>query len=108
MELSGVTERFTERRIEAIHKAGKRLLNGWPEESKPVHVWTGLRPMAPDGLPVLGMAPGFSNLSIASGHAMLGVTLAAVTGVNMAELILSGKPADMLRPFDPARFKGLL
>lgn len=108
MELSGVTERFTERRIGAIQKAGKRLLNGWPEEIEPAHVWTGMRPMAPDGLPVLGMAPGFSNLSIASGHAMLGVTLAAVTGVNMAELIMTGKDADILRPFSPSRFKGLL
>lgn len=108
MELSGITERFTERRINAIHKAGKRLLNGFPQDAKPVHVWTGMRPMAPDGLPVLGKVPGFGNMTIASGHAMLGVTLAAVTGVNMAELIATGRMPEILEPFDPARFKGIL
>jgi D-amino-acid dehydrogenase len=108
MELSGLSERFTERRINAIHTAGKKLLNGWPQDSEPAHVWTGMRPMAPDGLPVLGMMPGFSNLSVATGHAMLGVTLAAVTGVQMADLILSGSPADILKPFSPNRFRGIL
>jgi D-amino-acid dehydrogenase len=108
MELSGITERFTERRINAIHKAGKRFLNGFPEDSEPHHVWTGMRPMAPDGLPVLGMMRGFSNLSVASGHAMLGVTLAAVTGVQMAELITTGRASDLLKPFSPDRFRGIL
>lgn len=108
MELSGISERFTERRINAIRKAGKRLLNGWPQDSEPAHVWTGMRPMAPDGLPVLGMVPGFSNFAVASGHAMLGVTLAAVTGVQMAELMLTGTPSDILKPFSPDRFRGIL
>src|SRR5699024_10625241 len=69
MELAGITERFTERRINAIHKVGKRVLNGWPQDSKPSHVWTGMRPMAPDGLPILGKAPGVGNMTIATGHA---------------------------------------
>jgi D-amino-acid dehydrogenase len=108
MELSGVSERFTERRINAIHKAGKKLLNGWPQDSEPVHVWTGMRPMAPDGLPVLGMVPGFSNLSVASGHAMLGVTLAAVTGVQMAQLLTTGTVPEIIKPFSVNRFRGIL
>jgi D-amino-acid dehydrogenase len=108
MELSGITERFTERRINAIHKAGKTLLNGFPQDSEPVHVWTGMRPMAPDGLPVLGKVRGLSNTTVASGHAMLGVTLAAVTGVQMAELILTGKMPELLKPFSPDRFRGIL
>ncbi|HWV24623.1 MAG TPA: FAD-dependent oxidoreductase [Thermomicrobiales bacterium] len=108
MELSGITERFTQRRINAIHKAGQKLLNGFPQDAKPAHVWTGMRPMAPDGIPVLGKVSGFSNLTVATGHAMLGVTLAAVTGVNMAELITTGKTPDILKPFDPARFNGIL
>lgn len=108
MELSGLSEQFTQRRIDAIHKAGKRLLEGWPRETNPAHVWTGMRPMAPDGLPVLGAVPGFGNFYVASGHAMLGVTLAAVTGVQMAELIATGRPSDVLRPFRADRFRGIL
>ena len=78
------------------------------EDAKPSQVWAGIQSMAPDGLPVLGMVPGFSNLSVASGHAMLGVTLAAVTSVQMAEMITSGETPAVLKPFSPGRFKGLL
>lgn len=108
MELSGLSEQFTQRRINAIHKAGKRLLEGWPKDTEPIQVWTGMRPMAPDGLPVLGAVPGFGNFFVASGHAMLGVTLAAVTGVQMAELITSGRPSEVLQPFQADRFRGIL
>src|SRR5699024_8448101 len=99
MELSGMSERFTERRIGAIHKAGKRYLNGWPKDSEPVQVWTGMRPMSPDGLPILGWAPGYNNLAIASGHAMLGVTLASVTGEEIAKLVIEGEPSELIKPF---------
>ena len=108
MELSGLSEQFTQRRINAIHKAGKRLLEGWPKDTEAVQVWTGMRPMAPDGLPVLGAVPGFTNFYVASGHAMLGVTLAAVTGVEMADLITSGKTPEVLKPFSADRFRGIL
>lgn len=64
--------------------------------------------MAPDGLPVLGRVSGFSNLTIASGHSMLGVTLAPATSVLMADLITSGETADVLKPFSPDRFRGVL
>lgn len=108
MELSGLSEQFTQRRINAIHKAGKRLLEGWPKDTAPVQVWTGMRPMAPDGLPVLGAVPGFNNFFVASGHAMLGVTLAAVTAVSMADLITSGTTPEVLKPFGADRFRGIL
>lgn len=108
MELSGVSDTLTARRIGAIEKGGKRFLKGFDQDAKPAHTWAGMRPMAPDGLPVLGFVPGFSNLSVASGHAMLGVTLAAVTSVQMADLITSGETPEVLKPFSAARFKGLL
>lgn len=108
MELSGISDTVTTRRIGAIQKGGKRFLTGFPEGAKPTQVWAGLRPMAPDGLPVLGNVSGFDNLTVASGHAMLGVTLAAVTSVQMADLISTGVTPDVLKPFSPSRFRGLL
>ena len=54
-------------------------------------------------LMVLGRVPGFANLTVASGHAMLGITLGPATGEEMAELIAGGKVPEVLRPFDPAR-----
>lgn len=108
MELSGISDTVMPRRVGAIEKGGKRFLKGFPQDAKPAQVWAGMRPMAPDGLPVLGFVPGLNNVTVASGHAMLGVTLAAVTSVQMAELITSGQTPDMLKPFSPKRFRGLL
>ena len=50
------------------------------------------------------MAAGYRNLVVASGHAMLGVTLAPATGEAVAELITTGCAPDAIAPFDPARF----
>lgn len=65
--------------------------------------WAGLRPMTPDGLPVIGAVPGVGNAFVATGHAMLGVTLGPVTGEAVAGL-LAGEDNERLRPFRPARF----
>lgn len=108
MELSGISDTVTARRVGAIQKGGKRFLKGFPQDAEPTQVWAGMRPMAPDGLPVLGNVKGISNLSVASGHAMLGITLAAVTAEHMAELIASGVTPDVLKPFSPDRFRGIL
>lgn len=108
MELSGISDTVTARRVGAIQKGGKQYLKGFPQDAEPSQVWAGMRPMAPDGLPVMGTVKGFSNLSVASGHAMLGITLAAVTAVHMAELISSGSTPDVLKPFSPDRFRGIL
>lgn len=107
MELSGISDTVAARRVGAIQKGGKRFLKGFPQDTKPTQVWAGMRPMAPDGLPVLGKVNGFNNLTVASGHSMLGVTLAAVTSVQMADLISSNETPDVLKPFSPNRFRGL-
>src|SRR5690606_19668682 len=106
MELSGLSDTITARRVGAIENGGKRFLKVFPQDSKPTQVWAGMRPMAPDGLPVLGNVKGLNNVTVASGHAMLGVTLAAVTAVHMADLISSGKTPEVLKPFSPDRFRG--
>ena len=105
MELSGLNERLDPRRVRAIARAGARLLQDWPSDSSAATAWTGMRPLTPDGLPVIGLAPGFRNLVIASGHAMLGITLAPATAVEVADLLTVGRPSATLQPFDPARFR---
>ncbi len=66
--------------------------------------WRGLRPCSADGLPYVGRAAGYENLTIATGHAMLGVTLAPITGELVAQL-LSGEAASLpLEPLSPSRF----
>ena len=107
MELSGLNHYINPRRVEAISRAASEILRGWPHNAKPATVWTGGRPLTPDGLPVIGMAPGFTNLAIASGHSMLGVTLATVTGEAIADLLTTGVTPPTLEPFRASRFRWL-
>jgi D-amino-acid dehydrogenase len=68
-------------------------------------VRVGLRPASPDGLPMLGRAPGVDNLYIATGHGANGLQLGPYSGAAMAELAL-GRPVDLdLAPYSPVRFQ---
>jgi D-amino-acid dehydrogenase len=93
MEITGLDESIKQRRVAGIAKSLPRY---FPEFSSQMFdglpVWSGLRPCSPDGLPYIGRSGRFENLSIATGHAMLGLSLAPVTGRLIADL-LSGKPA---------------
>jgi D-amino-acid dehydrogenase len=104
MEFSGINEVVRTQRVAAIARAAARCLRDWPEDYSQAKVGSGLRPMTPDGLPMIGLLPGFRNLAVASGHAMLGVTLAPATGDALADALTTGATPNVLRPFDPARF----
>lgn len=62
--------------------------------------WAGLRPTTPDGLPVIGFSPRHENLILATGHAMLGLSLAPATGRVVAGLVSGLAPEFDLRPFE--------
>jgi D-amino-acid dehydrogenase len=102
MAFDGLDMRLDERRVDAVHTAGARAMPGWADA--PVReVWCGLRPCSPDGLPIVGRLPGSERIVLATGHAMLGLTLAPVTGRLVAEL-LEGRPRRELEQLSPARF----
>ncbi|MCC6314084.1 MAG: FAD-dependent oxidoreductase [Thermomicrobiales bacterium] len=108
MELSGLNDRIRPERVRALVNNTHDAIRGWPArtptEGAGVRVWQGARPLTPDGLPIIGWAPGWRNLALASGHAMMGVTLAPATGEVVAELVVTGTPPETIRPLDPARF----
>ena len=62
-----------------------------------------MRPLTPDGLPVIGPLRSAPAVWVASGHSMLGVTLGPATGEALAAA-MTGESPELLRPFDPARF----
>lgn len=74
-------------------------LKSWALDS----TWSGLRPVARDGWPVLG-ATGTPGLFAASGHGRNGILLAPLTGDLLAEAILHGRVPSIMRPFLPDRF----
>lgn len=88
----------------ALARAARRTL-AVPRDLRATRVWRGLRPCAPDGLPVIGRADGIANLVVATGHAMLGVTLAPVTGEIVASLLSGDRPVHPAEPFAPSRFR---
>lgn len=67
--------------------------------------WAGLRPLTPDGLPIIGKEPSLRGLWYATGHGRNGILLAGLTGLIMAQLIGGATPAQNLRPFSPERFE---
>lgn len=89
---------------ERLLAAARPYLAGWqPDPDGPVEAWAGLRPATPDGLPLIGALPGLDDIYLATGHGMLGVTLAPATADLLAPLVLEGRAAPELTPFDPAR-----
>jgi D-amino-acid dehydrogenase len=65
-----------------------------------------MRQTTPDDLPFIGTVPGFGHLYVATGHGMLGVTLAPATGAALAPLVLEDHTVPELEPFGLDRFAG--
>jgi glycine oxidase len=66
--------------------------------------WAGLRPVTPDGLPIVGREPGCEGLWYATGHGRNGILLAAITGLLITQLINGEPPEEDLRAIRPERF----
>jgi D-amino-acid dehydrogenase len=103
MELGTDPRHLRKSRVDAMLAACGEYLPGLSLAS-PAPPWCGQRPMVPDGLPVIGSAPGWSNLSVATGHAMLGVTLGPATGELIADAIEGRPMPEYARSFSPSRF----
>ena len=106
MEFSGLNTRLDNRRIADIAKGARACFQPWKTEELSER-WAGMRPITPDGLPVLDSAPDLPNLFLATGYAMQGVTLANPAGEAMAELITTGRKPALLEPFAIERLRGL-
>jgi D-amino-acid dehydrogenase len=89
-QLSGYDLTLVERRRRTLEFVLTDLFPGGGDLSK-TEFWTGLRPMTPDGTPVIGPTP-IDNLFLATGHGTLGWTMAAGTGRAMADLLGGRKP----------------
>jgi D-amino-acid dehydrogenase len=102
MEFSGLESSVRQPRIDAIKLAAARGFREWDHDTPHDPSWAGMRPMTPDGLPVVGtLAPG-SNVIVASGHGMLGLTLAPTTARTVRGLVSGHNVEDP--ETSPARF----
>jgi D-amino-acid dehydrogenase len=91
------------RRVDVILRGAKGMLNiGDPPEVR--EVWRGLRPCAPDGMPLIGRAKGRGEVWLATGHQMAGLKTATGTGVLLAQLMTGEPPRFDPEPFRADRF----
>ena len=91
MELAGLQLAINRIRVDAILKATKDCL---PELccDDVLETWAGLRPVCSDGLPIIGRSRKYENLLLATGHGMLGLTQATVTGRLIRDLVKGDEP----------------
>ena len=105
MEIGGQDQSPNQRRVQGILDAVPRYFPELsPDDLRGLPVWSGLRPCSPDGLPYLGRFSRYANLSAATGHCMMGVSLAPITGKVLAEVLSDQPPTVSLSPFRPDRY----
>jgi D-amino-acid dehydrogenase len=105
MEIAGLNEDITQRRVRGIVKAAVRYFPAFePGDFENVQPWRGLRPCSPDGLPYLGRSRRVANLVVATGHAMMGLSLGPITGRLVSELVSGERPAFDLSLLSPDRY----
>lgn len=103
MEFAGFDTSIPEHRIRQLQDSARPYLKD-PVGPSIEETWYGWRPMTWDSLPIIGRVPQLSNALLATGHNMLGLTLAPVTGKAIADLVAE-RPTDIpLDALSPARF----
>ncbi|WP_405409842.1 NAD(P)/FAD-dependent oxidoreductase [Maribacter sp. Asnod1-A12] len=104
MEFSGNNNIVRDVRVMAIANGAHSF---YPDltinETEIKNVKTGLRPVSPDGLPYIGKSTKIKNLTIGTGHAMMGWSLGPATGKLIAELLSGYKTSMDIAAFDPDR-----
>lgn len=104
MEFSGLNHDMRRPRLEQLTRAAAAYLPGL-EAGDPLSEWCGLRPVASDGLPIVGPLDGVEGVVAANGHGMLGLTLGTVTGRVVADWVLAGDTDPLARRMAPSRFR---
>lgn len=105
MEFSGINNKILIKRMEGIYNSVKLFYPGlqidFPLKDK---IWTGLRPVTPDGLPYLGKVKKYDNVLVSGGNAMLGISEGAAAGLIISDIIENKNPPIDIKAFDAGRF----
>jgi D-amino-acid dehydrogenase len=106
MEIGKVNSKININRVKGIVESVPRYFPnfkpGLPQEKD---IWYGFRPCSPDGLPYIGFSSRYNNLAIATGHAMIGLSLAPATGKLIKELMTGEQPEVAMDMFAADRFQ---
>lgn len=103
LEIGPLGEPWMRERLEMLVRGSTAYLVGL-DGLRPAGEWAGYRPCTSDGMPAIGAVRSKPGLFVATGHAMMGMTLGPVTGKAMAELVAGEKPCFDVGMLDPSRF----
>ena len=103
-EIVGFSKSLREARRETLEMCVNDLFPGGGDTSQ-ASFWTGLRPMTPDGTPIVGRTP-VSNLFLNTGHGTLGWTMSCGSGQLLADLISGRRPAIQADDLSVHRYLG--
>ncbi|MFT5137387.1 MAG: D-amino-acid dehydrogenase [Arenicella sp.] len=105
VEFAGINIKPNFNKIRSLLPLAKRMLPDLdPREQS---AWMGFRPSLPDSLPVIGFSSQSNNVLYAFGHQHLGMTLAAISGQIIADLVAGREPPIAVSPYRPDRFTTL-
>ena len=105
MEFSGINNKVLIKRMEGIYNSVKLFYPGLQIEFPPKDkIWTGLRPVTPDGLPYIGEIKKFDNVLISGGNAMLGISQGAAAGLIISDIIEKKNASININAFRVERF----
>jgi len=102
IEFGGLSADPDYARVRSLLPIAKRMLPGL--DAREESVWMGFRPSLPDSLPVLGFSSKSNRVLYAFGHQHLGMTLGAISGFVVADLVAGRKPVVDVSPYSPQRF----
>ncbi len=105
MEIGGLDRTVNQARVRGIVKSIPQYFPAFTTgDFSQITPWSGLRPCSPDGLPYIGRVRRYANLTIAAGHAMMGVSLGPITGKLVAELLSGETPSFGIDALSPDRY----
>ncbi|HEY2951184.1 MAG TPA: FAD-dependent oxidoreductase [Verrucomicrobiae bacterium] len=105
MEIAGLNEDINPVRVQGIIKSVPKYYPDFtPQDFDGIPPWRGLRPCSPDGLPYVGRTARYANLALATGHAMMGLSLGPITGKLVAEILSDEKPSMGIELLNPDRY----
>ena len=104
MEFSGYDDKLNPKRLSKLISGATAFLKD-PVGHPVIEEWTSFRPMTYDDLPIIDKAPSHENLIIATGHGMLGLTLATGTGKIVCDMVYGKTPEINITAFGISRFR---
>ncbi|MFD0793307.1 NAD(P)/FAD-dependent oxidoreductase [Mucilaginibacter litoreus] len=106
MEIGKINQQVNMNRVAGIVESIPRYFpNFKPAMPAQKDIWYGFRPCSPDGLPYIGSSDKYHNLAVATGHGMMGLSLAPATGKLIQELLSGQSTTIGIKAFVPSRYQ---